>query len=149
MPLHGPEGGSLEEPSIEHLLTSWSGEAVITKHDRETGAWIIIAVHSTAAGPATGGTRMKHYRGLAEAMADAMRLSEAMTYKWGVVGFPRGGGKAVIAVPPDLAPDARHELLLRYGRLIRQLGGLVETGPDVGTSSEDMDVIAETGHPYI
>jgi glutamate dehydrogenase/leucine dehydrogenase len=134
---------------IEHLLASWSGESIITRYDRETGAWIVIAVHSTAAGPAIGGTRMKSYSGLAEAIADALRLSEAMTNKFAVVGFPLGGGKAVIAVPPDLTPDARHDLLLRYGRLLRQLGGLYETGPDVGTSPEDMDVIAETGDPYV
>jgi leucine dehydrogenase len=137
------------ERSIEDLLTTWDGESVITQYDRETGAWIVIAVHSAAAGPAIGGTRMKRYAGLANAVADALRLSEAMTYKFAVAGFPAGGGKAVIAVPPDLTADARRGLLLRYGRLLRQLSGLFETGPDVGTSSEDMDIIAQTGQQHV
>jgi glutamate dehydrogenase/leucine dehydrogenase len=142
-------GGAVSDRSIENLLASWSGASVITQYDHETGAWIIIAVHSAAARPAIGGTRMKRYPDLADAMTDALGLSEAMTSKWAVARFPIGGGKTVIAVPPDLTPEARRGLLLRYGALLRQLGGLYETGPDVGTSSEDMDVIAETGDPYV
>jgi glutamate dehydrogenase/leucine dehydrogenase len=72
-----------------------------------------------------------------------------MTNKLAAAGIGRGGGKAVIAVPPDLDPQARSALLRRYGALIQQLGGLFSTGPDVGTSSTDMDLIAETGAPYV
>jgi glutamate dehydrogenase/leucine dehydrogenase len=60
-----------------------------------------------------------------------------------------GGAKAVIAVPENLAPDARFDLLRRYGKLIRQLGGLFHTGADIGTSAADMDLIAETGAPFV
>ena len=42
---------------------------------------------------------MKTYPELAAARRDAQRLSEGMTYKWAAAGFPRGGGKAVLAVP--------------------------------------------------
>jgi glutamate dehydrogenase/leucine dehydrogenase len=55
----------------------------------------------------------------------------------------------VIAVPPDLPPQARADLLRRYGALVAGLGGMFMTGPDVGTSSDDMDIIAETGAPYV
>jgi len=134
---------------VEDLLGSWDGESVILHLDRPTGAWIIIAIHSTHLGPGTGGTRLQPYPDLASAVRDALSLAEGMTYKFACVGFPRGGAKAVIAVPPDFDRARRAGLLRRYGTLIHQLGGLFETGPDVGTSPEDMDLIAETGAPYV
>lgn len=134
---------------MESLLRQWDGESTIIRFDRTTGAWIIIAIHSTRLGPATGGTRMKHYPDLQSALNDALRLAASMTYKFAVANFPRGGGKAVIALPRDFDPSARPDLLRRYGVLIRQLGGLYETGVDVGTSPADMDIIAETGAPHV
>jgi leucine dehydrogenase len=92
---------------------------------------------------------MKFYPDLEAAVEDALRLAEGMTYKFAAADFPFGGGKAVLAVPPELAPQARADLLRRYGELIARLGGLFQTGPDVGTSAEDMDIIAETGTPYV
>jgi glutamate dehydrogenase/leucine dehydrogenase len=92
---------------------------------------------------------MKTYPNLEAARRDARRLSEGMTYKWAAAGFPRGGGKAVLAVPPGLSPEERDGLLRRYGSFIRELAGRVWTGADVGTSARDMDVISETGAPYV
>ncbi|MGE5335324.1 MAG: Glu/Leu/Phe/Val dehydrogenase dimerization domain-containing protein, partial [Nitrososphaerota archaeon] len=135
--------------SLEGLLRSWDGEEVLIRRDQPTGAMIIIAIHSTRLGPAGGGTRMKTYPGIADAVRDAQRLAEGMTFKFAAAGLPRGGGKAVIAIPPDLDPAARDDLLRSYGALIHQLGGLYNTGPDVGTSDRDMDIIAETGAPYV
>jgi len=134
---------------MESLIQAWHGETVVIRHDRETGAWIYIAIHSTRLGPATGGTRMKHYQDQAAALADALKLAAGMTYKFAVPGIERGGGKAVISIPLRLTPDARTGLLKRYGELINQLGGLYYTGPDMGTSPEDMDIIAQTGDPYV
>lgn len=134
---------------MEAFLSEWDGEMAIIRHDKATGAWIVIAIHSTRLGPAEGGTRMKFYPNLQAALQDAVRLSTAMTYKWAVASMPRGGGKAVIAVPPGFEAGSRPALLRRYGRLIRQLGGLYQTAPDLGTSSADMDIIAETGAPYV
>ena len=136
--------------SLDALLQSWDGEEIILRRDQPTGATIIIAVHSTRlGGSAGGGTRMKTYPSIADALRDAQRLAEGMTYKFAAAGLARGGGKAVIAIPPDLDAEARDGLLRRYGALVRQLGGLYSTGPDVGTSSRDMDIIAETGGPYV
>lgn len=134
---------------MEALLKAWDGERVIIEFDRPTGAWMMIAIHSTRRGPAGGGTRMKSYPTMEAALADALELARGMSYKFASADMARGGGKAVIAVPPDLSPQARADLLRRYGTLISQLGGMFVTGPDVGTSSEDMDVIAETGAPYV
>jgi leucine dehydrogenase len=134
---------------VEALLKAWDGERVIIEFDRPTGAWIFIAIHSTRLGPAGGGTRMKTYPTMEAALADALELARGMSYKFATAGMARGGGKAVIAVPPGLDYQARADLLRRYGSLISQLGGLFQTGPDVGTSSADMDIIAETGTPYV
>ena len=127
----------------------WDGEELLERFDVETSATILIALHSSRLGPSSGGTRMKTYPNLAAARRDAERLAEGMTYKWAAAGFPRGGGKAVLAVPRDLDPAARDGLLRRYGSFIQELSGRFWTGADVGTSPRDMDMIAETGAPYV
>ncbi len=134
---------------MDSLLKKWNGETIVVRRDHSSGAWIIIAVHSTRLGPGTGGTRMQTYTDFNAALRDALRLSESMTYKFAIPGMPYGGAKAVIAIPDGLTQTAREELLRRYGTLIKQLGGFYLTGPDVGTSAEDMDIIAETGAPYV
>jgi leucine dehydrogenase len=134
---------------MESLIKAWEGESVIVQYDRPTGAWIFIAIYSTRLGPAAGGTRMKAYPNIRQALLDGMRLAKGMAYKYAVPGMPWGGGKAVIALPHEFAAHLRPGLLHRYGKLIHQLGGLFSTGPDVGTCSEDMDMIAETGAPFV
>jgi leucine dehydrogenase len=134
---------------MEALLSEWNGETVIVRHDKPSGAWIFIAIHSTKLGPAMGGTRMMSYPHVEAALRDAMRLAEGMTFKFATPGMPFGGGKAVIAVPAGLDRQPRAALLRRYGALLKQLGGLFRTGPDVGTTPADMDIIAETGAPYV
>ncbi len=101
----------------EHVV--WDGEALYERADPETGATILIALHSSRLGPSSGGTRMKTYPDLEAARRDARRLSEGMTYKWAAAGFPRGGGKAVLAVPAGLSAERRDGLLRRYGSFIQ------------------------------
>jgi leucine dehydrogenase len=135
---------------VEALLAAWDGESVSIHRDRETDTWMFICVHSTKLGPAAGGTRMKHYPRRADALADGMRLSEAMSLKFACVDFPHGGGKAVIALPTPEIPlgEARRRLLHEYGAFINSLGGLYSCAPDMNTSALDMDVIAEVS-PYV
>ena len=130
-------------------LADWGGESLIVRRDRDTGSWILVAIHSTLLGPAAGGTRMKPYPDVDAALQDALRLSAGMTYKFATPGLPFGGAKAVIMVPPDLEPVARNDLLGRFGTVVSGLDGEFFTGPDVGTSSDDMDVIAVAGAPYV
>jgi leucine dehydrogenase len=140
---------SKEKKLMESLIKQWDGESVIIRYDRVADAWIFIAIHSTALGPSAGGTRMKPYPHLKEALEDALRLSGGMTLKWAAAGNDYGGGKGVIAVPDSLDSQGRSDLLRRYGTFVHQYNGIFFTGPDYGTSSEDMDIIAETGDPYI
>ena len=127
---------------IEELIRSWDGEAVITHFDQPTRSWFFIAIHDSTLGVPMGGTRMKVYPNPAAALYDAMRLAEGMTHKWAAVEFDVGGGKAVIA-PPELPRGTPREgLLHRYGQLLASLKGCFMTGQDLGTSPEDMMVVA-------
>jgi leucine dehydrogenase len=135
--------------TVETLLRDWDGESLILTYDRQSGSWIIIAIHSTVLGPAAGGTRMKPYENLEEAIFDAHRLAAGMTYKWAVAGLEMGGGKAVLAVKQDMGNEDRTGLLSRYGALLQKLGGMFLTGPDLGTSVEDMDVIGLSAPSFV
>jgi leucine dehydrogenase len=129
---------------FEALLARWDGEHAVVRHDPESGAWMFICVHSTLRGPAGGGTRMRVYPAPHDGLADAMRLSGAMTWKMAAAGMPRGGGKAVLAVPELPTGEPRRQLLRRYGALVASLGGSYRTAGDMNISPEDLDVVAET-----
>ncbi len=133
---------------LEELIRSWDGEEVVVGFDTPTRTWMFVCIHSTRRGPAGGGTRMKTYSSPAAALEDAMRLSEAMTLKMAAADVPFGGGKAVLAVPSPPQGAERRRLLLRYAELAASLGTNFQTGPDVNTTTADMDVIAER-HPYV
>lgn len=132
---------------MEELLQEWDGEFVVCRYDDRTGARLFVAVHSTRLGPAAGGTRLKAYPKAADGARDACRLAAAMTLKMAVAGLPMGGGKSVLALPPDaaaLSPIERRHLLTTHARTLEALHGTYWTGPDVGTASADMDVLRET-----
>src|SRR5437870_681950 len=120
-------------------------ETVSYGHDPGSGLRCIIAVYSTALGPALGGTRFWPFESEDAALKDVLRLSRAMAYKASAAGLDLGGGKAVVIGDPrkTKTPD----LLRAYGRAVERLGGAYITTADVGTTSADMDVIAEaTSH---
>jgi leucine dehydrogenase len=128
---------------VENVLRDWSGEFALTAYDEPSGAYMFIAIHSTRLGPGAGGTRMKTYAKPADGLADACRLAEAMTLKMAVAGLPMGGGKSVLAVPGELDPAVRRNLLLRHAHNVHALAGNYRTGPDMNTNSEDMDTLNE------
>jgi leucine dehydrogenase len=99
-----------------------------------------VAIHSTALGPAMGGLRIRRYDSLEAATVDALRLARAMTLKNAAAGLALGGGKAV------LMEDGRwHDRLGRlraFAGVLERLGGRYITAEDVGTTPEDMDILA-------
>ncbi|MFF2963600.1 Leu/Phe/Val dehydrogenase [Streptomyces sp. NPDC057963] len=118
-------------------------EQVVLCQDRASGLKAVIAIHSTALGPALGGTRFYPYASEEEAVADALNLSRGMSYKNAMAGLDHGGGKAVIIGDSAQFEGARRtELLLAYGRFVASLGGRYVTACDVGTYVADMDVVA-------
>jgi valine dehydrogenase (NAD+) len=117
-----------------------SHEQVVFCRDQESGLRAIIAIYSTALGPALGGTRFYPYADEAAALADVLALSRAMAYKAACAGLDLGGGKAVIIGDPTV--DKTEALLRAYGRFVQAVGGRYYTACDVGTYVEDMDVVA-------
>lgn len=114
-------------------------EEVVYCHDAASGLRAIVAIHSTALGPALGGTRFYPYKSGDDALVDVLRLAKGMTYKSALAGLDLGGGKAVIIGDPT---TTKTEALLRaYARFVDSLGGRYLTAEDVGTTQADMDVI--------
>lgn len=115
-------------------------EQVVFASDPASGLRAIVAIHSTALGPALGGTRFHPYASTDAALRDVLDLSRGMSYKAALAGLDLGGGKAVIIGDPR---TLKSEALLRaYGRFVQSLGGRYNTACDVGTNSPDMDHIA-------
>ena len=111
-------------------------ESVHTFYDEATGLRALIAIHSTARGPAAGGCRMWNYETGGQAVRDVLRLSEGMSYKNAVADLPLGGGKAVIW--GDSRTQKSPELFEALGRAIDSLNGRYWTAEDVGISPDDM-----------
>ncbi|NVJ51925.1 MAG: Glu/Leu/Phe/Val dehydrogenase [Gammaproteobacteria bacterium] len=120
-------------------------EQVVFCSDSESGLKAIIAIHSTALGPATGGCRMWEYNSDEGALIDALRLSRGMTYKNAMAGLNMGGGKSVIIGNPRTQKS--EELFRAFGRFVDNLKGRYVTAEDVGINPDDMALVhKETNH---
>jgi leucine dehydrogenase len=118
-------------------------ERVLLGSDEGAGYQGIIAVHSTALGPALGGTRYWSYKTEDDAITDVLRLARGMTYKNALAGLPLGGGKSIILRVGNAAD--REQLFRAHGRMVNSLAGKYITAEDVGTSPADMEyVLKET-----
>jgi len=123
-----------DSPDFDHH------EQVAFFDDKATGLKAIISVHSTAMGPACGGTRMYPYATADDALTDVLRLSRGMSYKNAIADLPLGGGKAVILGDP--AKDKNDARLAAYAEAVNTLGGRYITAMDVGVGPKDMPAIA-------
>jgi len=115
-------------------------EQVVFCQDEASGLRAIIAIYSTALGPGLGGTRFYPYATEADAVRDVLNLSRSMAYKAALAGLDLGGAKAVIIGDP--LRDKSEQLLRAYGRFVQSLHGRYLTACDVGTYSDDMDIVA-------
>ncbi len=150
------QGARRESPSLQTVAAELGHdhEEVAVRRGERSGIPMIVGVHSTVLGPALGGARMWCYEAEEDAVADALRLSAAMTLKAAAAGLDLGGGKGVICLPAGAPPrgDGRRDALLDFGELVDSLKGRYVTAEDVGTSAADMSVIRErtphvTGRP--
>jgi leucine dehydrogenase len=126
------------------LAAELGHERVMLVQEPAVGLRAVIALHSSALGPAVGGTRMRRYPSFADAFEDALRLSHAMTAKCAYAGLAYGGGKAVIDGDPQVAKTPA--LLAAYGRAVEELGGRFLTGGDMGVSHADLETMARASH---
>jgi leucine dehydrogenase len=135
----------MTQMEITEKSTNTDHEQVLIARDADTGYHGIIAIHSTALGPAVGGTRFWNYATEDDALTDCLRLSQGMTYKTALAGLPLGGGKSII-IGNSAAPN-REALLRAHGRFVDTLQGRYITAEDVGTSPADMEILRlETQH---
>ena len=125
--------------SVFEHINGGGYEQVVYCSDDHSGLRAIIAIHSTALGPALGGTRFYPYEKEEDALIDVLRLAKGMTYKAAAAGLDLGGGKGVIIGDPRRIKS--EELLRAYGRFVETLGGRYITAEDVGTALEDMDTV--------
>ncbi len=141
--MSGSNGGAARANGVRRPAERLDHEELVVRRGRRTGLYVVVAVHSTALGPALGGARLWRYRAPGDAIADALRLSEAMTLKAAAAGLDLGGGKAVLCSEGELADGRRRELMLDLGDVVESLGGRYITAEDVGTGTEDMAAIRE------
>jgi leucine dehydrogenase len=125
--------------SLFDRLAEMGHEQIVLCSEPSAGYRGIIAIHSTALGPALGGTRFWSYASDEEAIVDALRLARGMTYKNAVAGLNLGGGKSVII--GDNKTKNREMIFRAHGRFVEGLGGRYVTAEDVGTSTSDMDFV--------
>jgi leucine dehydrogenase len=129
-------------------------EDLVLHRGIRSGRYVIVAIHSTALGPALGGVRLWHYPETIDGVRDALRLARGMTLKAAAAGLALGGGKGVICGPqrPPTGRE-RRDLLLDFGDLVESLEGRYITAEDVGISPLDLVAIRErtahvTGLPH-
>ncbi len=128
---------------LTSVLSRATAHAVVVRYHAPSAAWIFIAIDDVRLGPAVGGTRLKVYDAPADGLVDALRLGRGMTAKWAGLGIARGGGKAVLSLSRPLGAAERTALLETYGRLIASLRGGFGTGPDLGTTPDDMLLLSQ------
>ena len=133
----------LSETQLGHKQALRDHERVTTFRDAETGLDAIVAIHSTARGPAFGGCRYLSYPNFSAALTDALRLSEGMSLKNALADLPFGGGKAVI-LRKAVAPGARRGLFAAFGRFVEAHAGRYITAEDVGTTVDDMLIVSRS-----
>jgi leucine dehydrogenase len=129
--------GTVAPVPLEH-------EDLVLHRGLRSGHYVIVAIHSTALGPALGGARLWHYPATTDAIRDALRLARGMTFKAAAAGLALGGGKGVLCGPPHVPTgQERRDLLLDFGDLVDSLGGRYVTAEDVGMSPPDLVTIRE------
>jgi leucine dehydrogenase len=120
-------------------------EELAVRRGERSGLYSIVAIHSTALGPALGGVRLWAYPATIDAARDALRLAMGMTYKAAAARLDLGGGKGVMCAPEGakLAGEQRRAALLDFGDLVESLDGRYITAEDVGICPDDLIAIRE------
>ena len=126
------------------------GEELMLCHDRVTGLSGAISIDDTTLGPGLGGVRWMPYPSFGAAVEEACRLSRVMTLKNALADIPFGGAKSVILRQGNGAdhPDQRTAQLLAFATHIKRLGGAYVPGVDMGTTVDDLAVMA-TVAPWV
>ena len=124
---------------IFNLMKQNNHEQIAFYTDQTVKLRAILAIHSTALGPAMGGTRIYKYESVKEALFDLLRLSSAMTYKTAAGGVNFGGGYMVVIEQEGME---KNEAMFRsMGRFVESLKGRFIAGGEFGITEETMEYI--------
>ena len=124
------------------LMQSTRTQSLHLFTDPPTGLKAVVVIHSEQLGPALGGCRYLPYADDESAIADAIHLAQGMSYKAALAGLALGGGKAVIVRNAHV--ENRAALFEAFGRFVDSLQGRFIIAVDSGTSTLDMDCIAQS-----
>ena len=127
------------------ILDTSTHELMVLAYDEEFQA--CVAIHNTVLGPALGGIRMKGYDEAVDMVADAMNLSEGMTYKNAVSGLKMGGGKTVVNAS-HWTSDIAEKLAGLLNYVNEELGVPYMGAPDMNTNNDCMKDIQDAGSVY-
>jgi leucine dehydrogenase len=131
---------------IFELMEKHGHEELLFCYNKPTRLKAIIAIHNTTLGNAIGGCRLWRYESEKEALVDALKLSEIMTYQSAVADSDTGGGKAVLWKDFDEETDEAY--FRAFGRFVKGLKGRFITYPDLGTDTQEMKYIKREC-PYV
>ncbi len=127
------------QKNAQELIAQYTPQEIHYYSDSATGLKALIVIHSTALGPATGGTRFYPYASWDAALEDALKLAQAMSYKCALAELPFGGGKGVILGDPKRGKT--QELLRAYARIVHQFQGRFTTGEELGITADDLKIM--------
>jgi len=135
----------VNNPSVFEKMATSDHQNLFFCQDRAVGLQAIVAIHDTTLGPSIGGVRMLPYESLSEAVDDALRLSEAITYKASLAGLNLGGGSAIIV--GNHRTDKTEVLMRRFGQFVEGLNGNFIASTDIGTTPKDLEyMLSETNY---
>src|SRR3989338_905870 len=138
----------LPQSAVDHLVEYNEHEAVYELYDKASLPLGFIAVHRKNVDvPSMGATRLLYYTNPTDALRDALRLSNLMTYKAAAAELPYGGAKGVLMMPAQGAID-RRQFFTNYATCVNELQGMFVTGTDVGLTADDLAVLVEYS-PYM
>jgi leucine dehydrogenase len=130
---------------IFQLMKKHNQEQIAFYTDKSVKLRAMLAIHSTALGPAIGGIRLYGYQTDEEALFDLIRLSQAMTYKTAASGVNFGGGEIVVIEQPGM--EKSEPLFRALGRFIESFKGRIIAGGDIGVTEESLEYMKmETKH---
>ncbi len=132
--------------SIFELMEKHGHEELLFCYNKPTKLKAIIAIHNTTLGNAIGGCRLWRYKSEEEALLDALKLSEIMTYQSAVADSDTGGGKAVLW--KDFEEETDEAYFRAFGRFVKGLKGRFITYPDLGTDTQEMKYVKRET-PYV
>lgn len=141
---------SISNVDIEKLAEYDNHHKVVFLNNPGAGLRGFIAIHRKNKNvPSFGATRLWHYQDSLEGLADALRLSQLMSYKAALAGLPCGGAKGVILASAHLSREDRKKILLAYAEEVNALDGAFITGTDVGVSEDDLALMKSVSEFFV